>query len=178
MPTSTASTPVNRRNEISKTVRFAVFKRHGFRCRYCGASASTDGVVLVLDHIVPVVEGGTDEATNLLTACRDCNAGKGCVGLPEAVRPVARPVLTTSEWADRRNWVVMAVRELELEPWPSDELFKRALALLTEAEWMAVLDQLTAAATALREPLRAEFERFLREQVARVQDPRVDPAVG
>ena len=43
-------------------------------CRYCGASALD--VVLTVDHVVPTVLGGSDEPSNLVTACKDCNAGK------------------------------------------------------------------------------------------------------
>jgi hypothetical protein len=33
-------------------------------------------VKLTVDHVVPVALGGTDEPTNLVAACRDCNGGK------------------------------------------------------------------------------------------------------
>lgn len=61
---------------ISKKVRFDVFKRDGFRCTYCGATPS-DSVLLEVDHIHPVAEGGTNESDNLVTACFECNRGKG-----------------------------------------------------------------------------------------------------
>lgn len=57
-------------------VRFQILRRDGFRCRYCGASPS-DGIRLVVDHIVPVADGGTDDWDNLAAACHECNAGKG-----------------------------------------------------------------------------------------------------
>ena len=62
------------RSAISKTVRFEVFKRDSFQCRYCGASAPD--VLLQIDHIKPVAGGGNNEITNLITACAACNAGK------------------------------------------------------------------------------------------------------
>jgi len=34
-------------------------------------------VILHADHIVPVAEGGTSDMHNLVTACQDCNLGKG-----------------------------------------------------------------------------------------------------
>lgn len=66
---------MGKRRAISKTVRFEVFKRDAFTCQYCGAKAPD--VILQLDHVRPVAEGGDDDPLNLVTACRDCNAGKG-----------------------------------------------------------------------------------------------------
>jgi hypothetical protein len=59
---------------VSKRLRFEVFRRDGFACRYCGATASD--APLTIDHVVPVALGGTDDPGNLATACKDCNAGK------------------------------------------------------------------------------------------------------
>ncbi|MGE5309300.1 MAG: HNH endonuclease [Deltaproteobacteria bacterium] len=56
--------------------RFAVFKRDNFRCRYCGKSAKESGVVLSIDHAIPKKRGGTEEISNLVTACLVCNLGK------------------------------------------------------------------------------------------------------
>lgn len=63
------------RKSLSKSVRFEVFKRDAFTCQYCGAKAPD--VILEVDHIKPVYEGGTNEIVNLITSCRDCNRGKG-----------------------------------------------------------------------------------------------------
>ena len=52
-----------------------MFKRDSFTCQYCGAKAPD--VILQCDHIKPVVDGGTNDILNLVTACLDCNAGKG-----------------------------------------------------------------------------------------------------
>lgn len=57
-----------------KKVRFEVFKRDSFTCQYCGRKAPD--VLLVIDHIEPVSKGGTDDILNLISACKDCNAGK------------------------------------------------------------------------------------------------------
>lgn len=63
------------REPISKKLRFEVFKRDSFKCQYCGASAPD--VVLHIDHIIPVKEGGTNDISNLITSCSNCNLGKG-----------------------------------------------------------------------------------------------------
>lgn len=64
-----------------------VFKRDNFNCQYCGS-----GKDLTLDHLIPVSKGGKSTWTNLVTACRSCNARKGNytpedVGLVLARRP-------------------------------------------------------------------------------------------
>lgn len=62
------------RKSIPQGLRFEVFKRDSFKCQYCGASAPE--VILHIDHIKPVADGGTNDITNLVTACAGCNAGK------------------------------------------------------------------------------------------------------
>jgi hypothetical protein len=59
---------------VSKRVRYEVLRRDNHTCRYCGGTAPD--VTLTVDHVVPVALGGSDEPSNLVTACRDCNAGK------------------------------------------------------------------------------------------------------
>jgi hypothetical protein len=60
---------------ITPSVRFEVFRRDGFTCQYCGRRAPK--VVLHVDHVTPVVAGGTNDLVNLTTACSICNIGKG-----------------------------------------------------------------------------------------------------
>lgn len=42
-----------------------------YSCHYCGESANT------VDHVVPKVNGGLDEPSNLVAACISCNLSKG-----------------------------------------------------------------------------------------------------
>lgn len=65
----------NKRKTISKKLRFEIFKRDNFTCQYCGKSAPD--VVLEVDHINPVNNGGDNDIMNLITSCFDCNRGKG-----------------------------------------------------------------------------------------------------
>lgn len=60
---------------LNRRVRFAVFKRDRFTCRYCGATRQ-DGAVLQIDHLLPSSQGGSHDYSNIVTACRDCNQGK------------------------------------------------------------------------------------------------------
>ena len=63
------------RSPLSPKLRMDVFKRDKFVCQYCGACGPD--IELEIDHIIPVSRGGTDELSNLKTACWDCNRGKG-----------------------------------------------------------------------------------------------------
>lgn len=63
-----------KRKTIGDKLRFEVFKRDNFKCQYCGMSAPD--VVLNVDHINPVSNGGENDILNLVTSCRDCNSGK------------------------------------------------------------------------------------------------------
>jgi hypothetical protein len=68
-------TKKNAREPVSKSLRLEVFKRDHFTCQYCGQKAPE--VILHADHIRPVVEGGSSDILNLITACLACNLGKG-----------------------------------------------------------------------------------------------------
>lgn len=60
---------------VSKRTRFEVLKRDNHTCRYCGGTAPD--AILTVDHVTPVALGGSDDPSNLVAACRDCNFGKG-----------------------------------------------------------------------------------------------------
>lgn len=65
--------PTNVR-KVSKGTRFRVFQRDGHACVFCGRKPPD--VELVIDHLLPVARGGTDDFDNLVTACEPCNSGK------------------------------------------------------------------------------------------------------
>jgi hypothetical protein len=65
---------ITKRKGIPKRVRFEVFKRDSFTCQYCGRKSPD--IILEIDHIDPVANGGDGDIMNLVTACEDCNAGK------------------------------------------------------------------------------------------------------
>ena len=54
-------------------LRAFIFERDGYRCKYCGSEAEP----LHCDHVVPVIDGGDDDPSNLATACKPCNLSKG-----------------------------------------------------------------------------------------------------
>ena len=59
---------------VSKRTRYEVLRRDSHTCRYCGATAPD--VKLHVDHVMPVALGGSNDPSNLVAACADCNAGK------------------------------------------------------------------------------------------------------
>lgn len=63
-----------KRKALGKRLRFSVFARDNFTCRYCGRQS--DSVELQVDHLIPVCKGGTNDESNLVTACVPCNQGK------------------------------------------------------------------------------------------------------
>ncbi|EKD43052.1 MAG: hypothetical protein ACD_72C00479G0003 [uncultured bacterium] len=62
------------RRGINLKLRYEILQRDGSRCVICGKTTKDD--ILVVDHIVPVVRGGTNSPNNLQTLCRACNHGK------------------------------------------------------------------------------------------------------
>lgn len=82
----TGTTPAKLvRKPISKRVRFEIFKRDLFTCQYCGRTPPT--VMLEIDHIIPVAEGGGNDGINLTTSCEDCNSGKSSIPLDDKIFP-------------------------------------------------------------------------------------------
>lgn len=63
------------RAKVSNKMRFSIYKRDGYRCKYCG---KTDRYTsLEIDHIIPIAKGGKSKYDNLQTLCRSCNKNKG-----------------------------------------------------------------------------------------------------
>lgn len=83
------------RKQLGKTARFEIFKRDGFVCQYCGAYPPS--VVLEVDHIVPVAEGGGNDADNLVTACFNCNRGKAARSLTSVPQSLSDRAAETAE---------------------------------------------------------------------------------
>ena len=63
-------------NFVRRDLRIALYLRDGLACVYCGAGIE-DGAKLTLDHLAPHSDGGSNAATNLVTACHKCNSSRG-----------------------------------------------------------------------------------------------------
>jgi hypothetical protein len=79
---------------VSKRLRYEILRRDGHACRYCGATAPD--VALTVDHLIPAALGGSDDPSNLVAACQDCNAGKSAT-------PPGAPLVADVE-ADALRW--------------------------------------------------------------------------
>lgn len=109
---------------VSKRTRYEVLKRDNHTCRYCGGTAPD--AILTVDHVTPVALGGSDDPSNLVAACRDCNYGKASSN-PDA-ELVADVKATDLRWADahRRAAELLAAKDAEandyisafLDVWP------------------------------------------------------------
>lgn len=87
------------RKSLSKKIRFEVFKRDNFTCQYCGATPPD--VILHIDHIHPVADGGTNDIDNLITACQPCNTGKGARLLSSAPKTLKEKAAAMKEATDQ-----------------------------------------------------------------------------
>ena len=68
---------------VSKRLRYEILRRDNHACKYCGQAAPD--VQLTVDHVIPTALGGSDEPSNLVAACKDCNAGKSASAPDAAV---------------------------------------------------------------------------------------------
>lgn len=75
--------------DVSNRLRTEILERNGFTCQLCGSAAndadpgdSSKKLRLVIDHIVPIAQGGTNERGNLRVLCTACNAGRSNLHTP------------------------------------------------------------------------------------------------
>lgn len=61
----------------------AIKRAFSYRCAYCNG-----GDKLTMDHITPISKGGDHTVTNVVPACRSCNASKHAGPPPCVVQPV------------------------------------------------------------------------------------------
>lgn len=99
---------------VSRRLRYEILRRDNHACTYCGATAPD--VKLTVDHVVPVALGGSDEPSNLTTACADCNGGKSASS-PDApiVAAVEQDALRWSKAMERAAEQFGATLEIKLE---------------------------------------------------------------
>jgi len=99
------------RRQVTNTFLFA---RDGYRCQFCGRPGGElrHRECLTRDHLIPLSRGGTNEWTNVVTACSSCNTRKGN-RLPEEcgmqpLHPPLEPHFVHLTWAVRRLTPVQA----------------------------------------------------------------------
>lgn len=101
---------------IGPGYRFEILMRDGFTCRYCGRKPPA--VELEVDHVVPRARGGGNGPSNLVTACTECNLGKGALPLRSLpmIEDVLGRVLRSAE-----DIAVEAARQVRLRGGSDDE---------------------------------------------------------
>ncbi|HEU4995208.1 MAG TPA: HNH endonuclease [Gemmatimonadaceae bacterium] len=99
------------RRHVTNTFLFA---RDQYRCQYCGRHMTEfkPREALTRDHLVPLSRGGTNDWTNVTTACSPCNTRKGN-RLPEEIgmHPLTHPIephFVHLSWAVRRLTPIQA----------------------------------------------------------------------
>jgi len=114
-----------KRKPLSKKTRFEVFKRDSFTCQYC--SAKPPKVPLEVDHIIPVKSGGTNDAENLITACFDCNRGKGARELTlipiSTVEKMERLKIAQEQYKEFKKVLLAEKKIIESQVATIDEIF-------------------------------------------------------
>ncbi len=93
---------------ISATLRAQIQAQADYRCEYCKTSSRLVGMPLVIDHIQPQVEGGSDNPDNLAAACYRCNEFKGAKTF--SVDPATNQLAAlfnprTQQWSDHFAWI-------------------------------------------------------------------------
>jgi 5-methylcytosine-specific restriction endonuclease McrA len=93
------------RRQVTNTFLFA---RDHYRCQYCGRGSVElkPRESLTRDHVVPLSRGGSNDWTNVVTACSSCNTRKANrfpdeIGMHPLARPV-EPHFVHLSWAVRR----------------------------------------------------------------------------
>ena len=93
------------RRQVTNTFLFA---RDHYRCQYCGRGSADlrPRESLTRDHLIPLSRGGTNEWTNVVTACSACNTRKANrlpseIGMHPLHAP-SEPHFVHLSWAVRR----------------------------------------------------------------------------
>lgn len=99
------------RRQVTNTFLFA---RDDYQCQYCGRKANElkPRESLTRDHLIPMSRGGTNEWSNVVTACSSCNTKKANrmpneIGMQPLHTPV-EPHFVHLSWAVRRLTPIQA----------------------------------------------------------------------
>jgi HNH endonuclease len=92
---------------IPASLRRLVVQRADNRCEYCGLSQLGQAATFHIDHVIPVVAGGSTTAGNLALACVSCSLYKGA--RQEIEDPETRKTVTIfnprqQTWKEHFSW--------------------------------------------------------------------------
>lgn len=94
-------------SDIPITLRRLAVERANNRCEYCGISQLGQVATSHIDHIVPVVAGGSTSPENLALACVSCSLRKGPrqkIEDPQTQAAVAIFHPRQQRWAEHFRW--------------------------------------------------------------------------
>lgn len=74
------------RRHIPKKIKERVLSKFNGRCYLCGEFHKR----LTIDHVIPVYKGGTDDESNLMPACFQCNNFKWIFTIEELREELSR----------------------------------------------------------------------------------------
>ena len=99
-----------RRRQPPSHVSSEVLARSNYRCFYCGEKFNNDNPPTI-DHIVPVIAGGSNRLSNLVTACLKCNRQKGHKYIGEYFQSRQRLELAVKTYLELNNfeWQVLKI---------------------------------------------------------------------
>lgn len=178
---------------IGPKLRFEVFKRDDFTCRYCGRK--TPAVVLEADHVIPKAEGGGDEIENLVTSCWECNSGKGkrlldvmnaegdvhekAAALLEREMQLREYNEVRQQIRNRENADIQRVMEAWAQHWPGGQPDywpnePQIRSLLNEISVVDLVDAVAIAADKIA-PTFARVKYFFGVAYTRARGPKVAP---
>jgi hypothetical protein len=92
---------------IPASLRRLVIQRADNRCEYCGLSQLGQAATFHIDHVIPVVAGGSTTSGNLALACVSCSLYKGArqdVKDPETTKTVTIFNPRQQTWKEHFSW--------------------------------------------------------------------------
>ena len=102
-------------------IKTTLIKRYGFQCWGCQDEVSGEKH-LVLDHIIPKSDGGSDTIENMALLCPNCNSKRGnrltLSGLRQTnkVKNHSVNLVEVMRWTRERAWPLSVGAQLELQP--------------------------------------------------------------
>lgn len=92
---------------ISETLKLQIWAEADYRCEYCRTSARLTGMPLVIDHIIPISAGGSNQRDNLAASCYRCNEFKGA--RVQAIDPETKELVALfnprlQRWKENFSW--------------------------------------------------------------------------
>lgn len=94
-------------SSIPKHIKQQVIEQAGNRCEYCRTSALLRGTPLIMDHILPISLGGSNDSENLCASCYRCNEFKGAkTTANDPITNESVPLFNPRKqrWIDHFNW--------------------------------------------------------------------------